>query len=96
VSDGESGLNEFIKFSFRSLSEMEPSGVSVEITKSCTNKDHCQSGASLLQAPRLARRSTEGCVSQDHLEGEICRGVVEAGGEVHGGVRVPRIGLTDR
>jgi hypothetical protein len=39
VSDGESGLNEFIKFSFRSLSEMEPSGVSVEITKSCINKD---------------------------------------------------------
>ena len=28
----------------RSLSEMEPSGVSVEVTKSCTNKDHCQSG----------------------------------------------------
>ena len=27
----------------RSLSEMEPSGVSVEVTKSCTNKDHCQS-----------------------------------------------------
>ena len=27
----------------RSLSEMEPSGVSVEGTKSCTNKDHCQS-----------------------------------------------------
>ena len=26
----------------RSLSEMEPSGVSVEVTKSCTNKDHCQ------------------------------------------------------
>ena len=24
----------------RSLSEMEPSGVSVEITKLCTNKDH--------------------------------------------------------
>ena len=22
---------------------MEPSGVSVEVTKSCTNKDHCQS-----------------------------------------------------
>ena len=30
----------------RSLSEMEPSGVSVEVTKSCTNKDHCQSAAS--------------------------------------------------
>ena len=29
----------------RSLSEMEPSGVSVEVTKSCTNKDHCQSVA---------------------------------------------------
>ena len=29
----------------RSLSEMEPSGVSVEVTKSCTNKDHCQSHA---------------------------------------------------
>ena len=27
----------------RSLSEMEPSGVSVEVTQSCTNKDHCQS-----------------------------------------------------
>ena len=27
----------------RSLSEMEPSGVSVEVTKSCANKDHCQS-----------------------------------------------------
>ena len=27
----------------RSLSEMEPSGVSVEVTKSCTNKDQCQS-----------------------------------------------------
>jgi len=27
----------------RSLSEMEPSGVSVEVTKSCTSKDHCQS-----------------------------------------------------
>jgi hypothetical protein len=27
---------------FRSLSEMEPSGVSVEVAKSCTNKDHCQ------------------------------------------------------
>ena len=25
------------------FSEMEPSGVSVEVTKSCTNKDHCQS-----------------------------------------------------
>ena len=23
---------------------MEPSGVSVEVTKLCTNKDHCQSG----------------------------------------------------
>ena len=31
----------------RSLSEMEPSGVSVEVTKSCTNKDHCQSGPGL-------------------------------------------------
>ena len=31
----------------RSLSEMEPSGVSVEVTKSCTNKDHCQSLASI-------------------------------------------------
>jgi len=26
-----------------SLSEMEPSGVSAEVTKSCTDKDHCQS-----------------------------------------------------
>ena len=27
----------------RSLSEMEPSGVSVQVTESRTNKDHCQS-----------------------------------------------------
>ena len=31
----------------RSLSEMEPSAVSVEVTKSCTNKDHCQSVAEM-------------------------------------------------
>ena len=34
----------------RSLSEMEPSGVSVEVTKSCTNKDHCQSVRTLLNS----------------------------------------------
>ena len=32
-----------VSLTFRSLSEMEPSGVSLEVTKSCTNKDHCQS-----------------------------------------------------
>ena len=35
----------------RSLSEMEPSGVSVEVTKSCTNKDHCQSSDMHKTAP---------------------------------------------
>ena len=31
----------------RSLSEMEPSVVSVEVTKSCTNRDHCHSVAEM-------------------------------------------------
>ena len=37
----------------RSLSEMEPSGVSAEVTKSCTNKDHCQSPAGNSRANRV-------------------------------------------
>ena len=33
---------------------MEPSGVSVEVTKSCTNKDHCQSvGSCRMQRCRM-------------------------------------------
>ena len=41
----------FIKCPFRSLSEMEPSGVSVEVTESCTNKDHCQSVSQAILTP---------------------------------------------
>ena len=49
----------------RSLSEMEPSGVSVEVTESCTNKDHCQSppmaheraSSTLLKVVTFASRS---------------------------------------
>ena len=42
---------------------MEPSGVSVEVTKSCTNKDHCQSRFVLslgtLIAPTLVDPGTD-------------------------------------
>ena len=41
----------------RSLSEMEPSGVSVEVTKSCTNKDHCQSVTKVTSRTRYLRLS---------------------------------------
>jgi len=48
INTGESGFGKAsdrvkAKDHLRSLSEMEPSGVSVEVTELCTNKDHCQS-----------------------------------------------------
>ena len=41
----------------RSLSEMEPSGVSVEVTKSCTNKDHCQTVTVIAPLPACSARA---------------------------------------
>ena len=59
----------------RSLSEMEPSGVSVEVTKSCTNKDHCQS---VEHSPRTI--DTFGALAENYQDlWSSCRELSRAG-----------------